>query len=77
VGQLAESVEQARGRFHDDVAAASFDDAPARGKRDDFERGLRTQGVVLMHVYEELAQHRGQLEITRDLLVAEAAQHGS
>jgi uncharacterized damage-inducible protein DinB len=77
VAELAESVEQARGRFHDDVAAASFDAAPARGKRDDFERGLRTQGVVLMHVYEELAQHRGQLEITRDLLVAAASQPGS
>ena len=77
VAELAESVEQARGRFHGDVGAASFDAAPARGKRDEFERGLRTQGVVLMHVYEELAQHRGQLEITRDLLVAEAAQHPS
>jgi len=29
-----------------------------------------TQGGVLLHVYEELAQHRGQLEITRDLLRA-------
>jgi uncharacterized damage-inducible protein DinB len=77
VGELAQSVQQARGRFHDDVAAASFDAAPARGKRDDVERGLGTQGVVLMHVYEELAQHRGQMEITRDLLAAEAAQHPS
>lgn len=77
VTELAESVEQARRRFHDDVAAASFDAAPVRGKRDEFERGLPTQGVVLMHVYEELAQHRGQLEITRDVLVAAASQHGS
>jgi uncharacterized damage-inducible protein DinB len=30
----------------------------------------RTQGEVLLHVYEELAQHRGQMEVTRDLLVA-------
>jgi uncharacterized damage-inducible protein DinB len=29
-----------------------------------------TQGAVLLHVYEELAQHRGQMEITRDLLRA-------
>jgi hypothetical protein len=26
-----------------------------------------------MHVYEELAQHRGQVEITRDLLVARSS----
>jgi len=70
VAELAESVEQARGRFHDDVAATSFEAAPVRGKQDDFERGLQTQGAVLMHIYEELAQHRGQLEITRDVLVA-------
>jgi hypothetical protein len=77
VAELAGSVEQARGRFHDDVAAAALDAAPVRGQRDDFERGLRTQGAVLMHVYEELAQHRGQLEITRDVLVAAASQRGS
>lgn len=28
------------------------------------------QGAVLQHVYEELAQHHGQMEITRDLLRA-------
>ena len=31
-----------------------------------------TQGGVLLHVYEELAQHRGQLEVTRDVLRAAA-----
>jgi hypothetical protein len=30
----------------------------------------KTQGGALIHVYEELAQHLGQLQITRDLLVA-------
>ena len=29
-----------------------------------------TCGGVLLHVYEELAQHRGQLEVTRDVLLA-------
>ncbi|WP_270886639.1 mycothiol transferase [Pedococcus sp. 5OH_020] len=28
-----------------------------------------TQGAVLLHVYEELAQHLGQLELTRDILL--------
>jgi hypothetical protein len=27
-----------------------------------------TQGAALIHTYEELAQHHGQMEITRDLL---------
>ena len=27
-----------------------------------------TQGAALLHVYEELAQHHGQLEITRDII---------
>jgi uncharacterized damage-inducible protein DinB len=70
VAELADDVAQARARFHDDVAAAQFDAAPARGRSSDFERSLCTQGAVLMHVYEELAQHRGQLELTRDVLQA-------
>lgn len=31
---------------------------------------VRTQGGVLLHIYEELAQHRGHLDITADLLAA-------
>ncbi len=27
-----------------------------------------TQGMVLVHTYEELAQHHGQMELTRDIL---------
>lgn len=30
-----------------------------------------SQAAALMHVYEEMAQHHGQLEILRDLLLAE------
>ncbi len=58
--------------LHEDVAAASPAEPPASppsgGDRD--EPGLRTQGGVLLHVYEELAQHLGQLEVTRDVLIA-------
>jgi hypothetical protein len=32
----------------------------------------RTQGGALIHVYEELAQHLGQLEVTRDVLLAQS-----
>jgi hypothetical protein len=47
--------------------------APPRGtpQPDDADLPLaRTQGGVLIHVYEELAQHRGQMEVTRDVLRA-------
>lgn len=31
-----------------------------------------TQGAALLHAYEELAQHHGQMEITRDMLIQES-----
>ncbi|WP_377641358.1 DUF664 domain-containing protein [Oryzobacter terrae] len=60
-----------RAALHEDVAAAVPADAPANPPpgRDRDEPGLRTQGGVLLHVYEELAQHLGQLEVTRDVLL--------
>jgi hypothetical protein len=29
-----------------------------------------TQGAALVHTYEELSQHRGQMELTRDILLS-------
>jgi hypothetical protein len=43
---------------------------PAAPKDHEPDFFLTTQGGILFHVYEELAQHRGQLEVTRDLLHA-------
>ncbi|TVU66844.1 DinB family protein [Paenarthrobacter nitroguajacolicus] len=34
-----------------------------------------TQGGALQHVFEELAQHHGQMELMRDVIVAEHAGH--
>jgi hypothetical protein len=72
VADLGESLRAQRARFADDVAHAEpF--RPPRGDvpADDAARPLgRTQGGALLHVYEELAQHRGHLEITRDWLLA-------
>lgn len=71
VDELAGRVAAATAKLHADVAASEPAAAPVNpstgSRRDAFES---TQGGVLMHVYEELAQHRGQLEITRDLLRA-------
>lgn len=58
-----------------DADLADFDGAAApRGPMDDRERDdlpefTRTQGGVLLHLYEELAQHRGHLDLTADLVM--------
>jgi hypothetical protein len=70
VADLAERVEVAWQRFRTDVA-----DVPLDGRRrgewdpdDDVPMREFTAGGVLLHVLEELCQHHGQLEITRDVL---------
>ena len=37
-------------------------------------RGGKTQGAALVHVFEELAQHRGHMEAHRDVLVTDWAR---
>jgi hypothetical protein len=73
VAGLLDRLEQARRQLHEDFAAARLDHPPAAPpadpERDDAFRA-RTQGAVFLHDYEELAQHRGQLEVTRDVLLA-------
>ena len=71
VGELIARAQSAREQFNADVAAAD----PAAVPRNVTDLGTPatapvTQGHVFMHVYEELAQHLGQLEITRDILRA-------
>jgi hypothetical protein len=70
VAELAARTRQVRRQLAHDLV--EFDPAApprgeVRGKDADLPLG-RTQGGALFHVYEELAQHRGQLEITRDVL---------
>lgn len=51
--------------------------APPRGRPQPGDADLplgRTQGGALVHIYEELAQHRGQMEVTRDLVQTSWAQ---
>ena len=60
-----------RSRLHEDVAdAADFRARPTKPPPDRPDDEYATQGAVLLHVYEELAQHVGQLEIIRDALRA-------
>jgi hypothetical protein len=74
-GSVADLVDRARRAQHQlraDVEHLAPFDAP-RGRPPADDAGLpiaRTQGGALVHVYEELAQHRGQMEVTRDVLLA-------
>lgn len=64
-------LDAARARLHADARAASPREAPLNPPPPQEYPGFdATQGDVLLHVYEELAQHLGQLEVTRDVLVA-------
>jgi hypothetical protein len=72
VAELAAAAQEATRRFRADIATAELA-APPRGThpttgRDELE--MASQGHALLHVMEEMCQHLGHLEITRDLLDA-------
>lgn len=70
VSDLLQRVEVAKQQLRADVGAADpgapMHDTPAPAYL--ATRPDLSQGAALLHVYEELAQHHGQLELTRDLL---------
>lgn len=72
VDELVARLRLVREQFAADVAAA-VPAGPCRGevppKYRETPIGVN-QGMALQHIYEELAQHRGHLELTRDLLSA-------
>jgi hypothetical protein len=72
VGSVHEALamlESGRARLHEDARATVLSAPPVNPPREGDDR-YATQGEVLMHVYEELTQHLGQLEVTRDVLLA-------
>jgi uncharacterized damage-inducible protein DinB len=72
VADLVALARESRRRFAADLER--FEPyAPPRGtpSEEDADHPVsRTQGAVLVHVYEELAQHRGQMEGARDVILA-------
>ncbi|KGN32291.1 hypothetical protein N802_18175 [Knoellia sinensis KCTC 19936] len=66
-------LDMARTRFHEDARAADLAAAPVNPPTEGGRTAYATQGAVLVHVYEELAQHLGHLEITRDAVLASEA----
>ena len=78
VAALIEAAQQAKETFRMDAARAG-PSAPPRGPRPGMspdELELLSQGSALLHVLEEVTQHLGQLELTRDVLRS-AASAGS
>lgn len=72
IADLLTRVDAAKAQFRHDLLTAE-PEAPVRAEPPRSflgpERRL-TQGDALQHVYEELSQHYGQMEITRDVLRA-------
>ncbi len=62
-------IDLGRLRLIEDVEATA--DFAALSVNPPADQPPETCGSILLHVYEELAQHLGQLEVTRDLLLAE------
>jgi len=76
VAQLTSRVDEVRAQFVRDLEQID----PAASLRGDPSEDYRgtpigaSAGGALMHVFEELAQHHGHLDLTRDLVLA--GQHG-
>jgi hypothetical protein len=73
---LRVEIEALLGRLESDLATVAPAGPPRNSPPADFQgpdRGLSVMGVQL-HVLEELAQHHGQVQITRDLLLKGAAR---
>ena len=71
VGPLLAEAAAVRARLVDDVQAADPASPLRATPPPDYlgpDRRL-TQGAALLHVYEELAQHHGQMEVLRDALL--------
>lgn len=72
VSMLREKVRRTRERLAEDLQALDPQAAPV-GPREDWMAEVphgSTQGGVLLHVLHELAQHLGQMELSRDVLAA-------
>jgi hypothetical protein len=72
VAELLARVQVAREQLREDISEIQ-PALPPRGTlspEDAAEPLGRTQGGVLMHIYEELSQHLGQMEVSRDVLNA-------
>ncbi len=73
VAPLLRRTQHARRRLREDIVGLDAQATPASVQRDpdDPVPYAVAKGAVLVHILEELFQHLGQMQITRDALVAE------
>ncbi len=76
VGPLRTRASEAREQLAADLTCFVADDPPRSAFEDDSLPQPLTQRGCLLHLYEELAQHHGQMEILRDLIAAGGWSHG-
>jgi hypothetical protein len=72
VADLLRRSEHARRRLREDIVGLDPSAEPVSVRRDpdDPVPYTESKGAVLLHILEELFQHLGQMEITRDALLA-------
>lgn len=70
VAELAGRAQEARRKLADDITGVDMYAAPRGKVQPRFQDSPlgRTAGGALIHLYRELAQHHGHMEITRDVL---------
>ena len=73
IAPLLQRAEKARHRLAEDVIGLDAGDEPenVHPDPDDPVPYSETKGAVLLHILEELFQHFGQMEVTRDALTAQ------
>jgi len=74
VSGLIQRTREARARLRQDTVQTT-PSAPPHGPLAPEDAALplgRTQGGALLHIFQELARHRGQMDVTQDLLRAGA-----
>lgn len=70
VAELARLVGEQRRQLRQDLVGLDPAAPPAHAVPEKYRDSVVSVGGVLLHVLEELAQHHGQVEITRDLLLS-------
>jgi uncharacterized protein DUF664 len=71
VGELVDRAHQARRQLQADISNLEPFARPRGHPKHSEDAGLpmhRTQGGALIHAFEDLARHRGQMEISRDMI---------
>lgn len=66
VDEIRQAVDTLKQQIRKDIAQAWAGDHPV----DPVHSRYKTRQDVLLHCYTELAQHHGQMELTRDILLA-------